>query len=393
MTSSATLNAETDARFWAQTNYKPGHKLDPKNPTDASMIPVWKDIYQKVKGEADAGTLVKTYDHPAVAQAISDSALAHDVASAHMDAAAAAPDAAGAQDHVAAATTAQQVSAQRALDAAASQPPSASASIVAHAAQQVSGNPPPPRAPASEHLAHANVQHHAHAHVEAAHHAARATQDAALRRLYAIADQRFWSSTHYKPGEKLSLSDPRDVEMAKVWMRIFHQVQREAAEGTLAASPPTSGPAAPAPPPAPAPTAPPVPPPAQAAPQPYPPAARPPMPPPMPPPFAPPHGRGHHGWGGAPPSPAPTPTLPPQGSVAPAAPAAPEGPPGGPPEMSPPAPPSPGGLSGSKIAVVLGLVAAGGAAYMLHSRRGGSPAPRTRSRARAPRFPVPGSGT
>ena len=64
------LDAETDARFWAQSGVKPGHKLDPHDPVDAHWIPVWKKIFAKVAAEAKAGTLKLTYKNPAVAQGI-----------------------------------------------------------------------------------------------------------------------------------------------------------------------------------------------------------------------------------------------------------------------------------------------------------------------------------
>ena len=54
------------------------------------MMPVWKDIYNKVKGEADAGTLVTTFDHPHVQQSLSDAAVANKAAGIHAALAAAA---------------------------------------------------------------------------------------------------------------------------------------------------------------------------------------------------------------------------------------------------------------------------------------------------------------
>ena len=41
------------------------------------------------------------------------------------------------------------------------------------------------------------------------------------------ADERFWKQTHYKPGQRLSQSDPADVRMMPVWMDIYRQVIRE----------------------------------------------------------------------------------------------------------------------------------------------------------------------
>src|SRR5207244_5915941 len=123
-------NQETDARFWAQTGHKPHQKLDPNNPTDREMALVWKDIYRKVKAEDDAGRLVTTFDHPEVAQNLADAAVANKAASAHLDIAATALDAVTAQDNVVAATTAQQISTQKAREAAAKQPPTVSPQLV-----------------------------------------------------------------------------------------------------------------------------------------------------------------------------------------------------------------------------------------------------------------------
>ena len=50
------LNKETNARFWAQTGYKPGQRLDPNNPLDKAKMPVWMDIFRKVNAEADVVT-------------------------------------------------------------------------------------------------------------------------------------------------------------------------------------------------------------------------------------------------------------------------------------------------------------------------------------------------
>jgi hypothetical protein len=130
---------ETDARFWASTGYAPKRKLDPKNPTDAAMIPVWQDIYKKVHAEWASGKLVTTYDHPVVAGLLQEAA--HEMARAvdSMSAAIATPasdpiaknahadDAAAAHDRANAATQ----------KAATYQPPSASPAIAAQAAKHV----------------------------------------------------------------------------------------------------------------------------------------------------------------------------------------------------------------------------------------------------------------
>lgn len=67
---------ETDARFWAQTGYKPQTPLDPNNPLDKKMIPTWSAIYAKVLAEAKAGNLTSTHDHPIVQALLSDAKAA-----------------------------------------------------------------------------------------------------------------------------------------------------------------------------------------------------------------------------------------------------------------------------------------------------------------------------
>jgi len=213
------VDQETDARFWAQTNFKPGQKLDPKNPQDAKMIPVWIDLRAKVNREFREGTLITTFDHPVVAQNIADAHVADEVTAAHLDAAAKAPDPATAQQHVEAAATAADVSTQKTQEAAAVQPPSVSPQIAKEAAQDVAQTPPPPHAPAKEHVAHAQAR--------AAH---KPTPRGVLDR---ETDARFWSQTHYKPGQKLDPWDPQDAKMAKVWLDIFQKVKREAAADRL----------------------------------------------------------------------------------------------------------------------------------------------------------------
>jgi hypothetical protein len=72
----AALNAETDTRFWAQTGVKPGAKLDPQNPIDAKMIPVWQDLYGKMLKAFRAGTIVWTHTEPSVNHALADAKAA-----------------------------------------------------------------------------------------------------------------------------------------------------------------------------------------------------------------------------------------------------------------------------------------------------------------------------
>lgn len=140
------LNQETDARFWAQTGYKVGQKLDPKNPTDASMAKVWLDIFHKVEAENAVGHLVTTYDHPDVAKNLSDAAVANQVAVVHLDAAASATDPWEVTRNVQAAATADAIGQDRAGKAAAYQPPTASPAVAHTAAtdaHHAAGQPPP----------------------------------------------------------------------------------------------------------------------------------------------------------------------------------------------------------------------------------------------------------
>ena len=69
------LYDETDARFWSQTGYNPGKKLDPHDPYDQSMVPVWQAIYKIVANEYDHGGVHGvhwTVDQPEVVAAIAD---------------------------------------------------------------------------------------------------------------------------------------------------------------------------------------------------------------------------------------------------------------------------------------------------------------------------------
>lgn len=161
------LNQETDARFWAQTGYKPGQKLDPNNPTDKAMEPVWWHFYNTVKAEADAGKLVTTYDHPEVVQKLTDAAVAHKAAAAYADTAVDAPNGQTQQQNIAAATTAQQISTQKTREAAAMQPPTVDPQIVKAAGQDAATVPPPPDASATDHIWHEHAHRHAHRHAQA----------------------------------------------------------------------------------------------------------------------------------------------------------------------------------------------------------------------------------
>ena len=135
------LYAEADARFWAQTGYKPGHKLDAKSPLDKAMIPTYLDIYQKILNEYRAGKILYTYDHPAVVAALGEAAqLAGEAA--HALGIATAQSAAGAPPHapevkqpLERAHEAHVASQQATAAAAAYQPPTVSPAHAAQAAQ------------------------------------------------------------------------------------------------------------------------------------------------------------------------------------------------------------------------------------------------------------------
>ena len=48
------INRKTDERFWAETGYKPGQRLDRGNPADAEWIPMWLDLRYDVAKEVAA---------------------------------------------------------------------------------------------------------------------------------------------------------------------------------------------------------------------------------------------------------------------------------------------------------------------------------------------------
>lgn len=146
----AQIAAETDARFWAQTGYKPGKKLNPAHDaTDAKMARVWLDVQRKVAAQAKAGTLVLTYDHPIVSSALDRAEIAHDVTVAQLAAAAAAPTAEIRDVHLDDARAADAARQQAAAQASAIQPPTASPVIASIAAAEVVDSPSPPPSPAS----------------------------------------------------------------------------------------------------------------------------------------------------------------------------------------------------------------------------------------------------
>ena len=208
-----TLNEETNARFWAQTNHRPGQKLDMSDPTDRKMAKIWKDIFRKVKAEDDAGQLVLTFDHPVVREGLSDAAVADKAAAIHVEAAAAASDPAVKQQNIEAATAATQIRAQKAREVAALQPATVSSKLAQKVARDVARTPPPPSAPASEQIAHAQALS-----------PPATARDAAVQET----NRRFWEQTGYKPGQKLDMADPNDRAMSRTWMSIFRMVQEGA---------------------------------------------------------------------------------------------------------------------------------------------------------------------
>ena len=256
------LNEETNARFWSQTGYRPGQKLDPNNPTDKAMMPVWMDVFRKVQREANAGTLVTTYDRPEVAQPLSDAEVANIVIETHVDAATKAPDPTTAQQHFAAAATASQISTQKAREAAANQPPTVSPQLQEAAAREAAMTPPPPQAPAADHIAHAQTQNGQFLRPEEDPWDSRYVPKSKSPREQSPAqpsrppraqpprevltketNERFWNRTQFKRGQKLDMSIPEDRRQARIWMEIFGEVQREANEGRLTFTNPDLAPA------------------------------------------------------------------------------------------------------------------------------------------------------
>lgn len=213
------VDQETDARFWAQTGYRPGQKLDPHDPHDAAMVPVWLNIQAKVKRELDTGKLVTTFDHPAVAQNVADAHAADQATAAHLDAAAKAPDEPTTEENLAAAAAASEEAFHKMQEVAHLQPPSVSPQLSHEASQQAAQQVPPPAAPAHEHLANAQ---------------ARAAYTPTPRSIIdKETDARFWAQLHYKPGQKLDPNDPLDAAMIPAWLDIYKKVGAEDRAGRL----------------------------------------------------------------------------------------------------------------------------------------------------------------
>jgi hypothetical protein len=91
----ARLYHEADARFAAKTGVT--RKLDPKNAIDAKQIPVWTHIYQDVLAQYKNGTLVWTFDHPAVAPVLAQAQTMTTAAATGLDIAQKTADAQAAQ--------------------------------------------------------------------------------------------------------------------------------------------------------------------------------------------------------------------------------------------------------------------------------------------------------
>ena len=128
------LNRETDARFWLQTGFKPGQKLDRSNPSDKAMVKTWLDIFAKVKKQDEAGILRLTYGMPLVQNAILSAAAAIGNVISNLTAAASTTDPMAQKRHVQAAAQAHNESQQAAKRGAAQQPPTVSPKVVAASA-------------------------------------------------------------------------------------------------------------------------------------------------------------------------------------------------------------------------------------------------------------------
>ena len=51
------LYQETNRRFWEQTGYKPGQKLDMSDPNDREMAKIWMDVLGAVRGYRERATV------------------------------------------------------------------------------------------------------------------------------------------------------------------------------------------------------------------------------------------------------------------------------------------------------------------------------------------------
>lgn len=215
------VDRETDTLFWL-TGYRPGHYLDPNDPNDAKMIPVWSDIHAKVQREFDAGRGSSMADHPEVVKNILDAARANQAGIASLDTAAATSDPSLVQQFVSNAKAAFSDAAQKLREVAKLKPPSApsaSPQVVQDAAQDAAASPPPPGAPARDQVAHEQIQA---AHVP--------TPRGILQQ---ETDARFWIQYHYRVGQKLDRHNPTDAQMIPVWSDVYRKVKAEDDAGRL----------------------------------------------------------------------------------------------------------------------------------------------------------------
>lgn len=154
-TANLVIDKETDARFWAQTGYKPGIKLDMSIPTDRTQALVWNAIHAQVVAEDQAGKLRLTYNHPTVQQGIANAKAADAVTAANLELAKNAADPAARDARIRAAADAQARSQANANAVQqAQQHEVAPGDVAAKAAQDAAANPPPPGAGADHHVAH-----------------------------------------------------------------------------------------------------------------------------------------------------------------------------------------------------------------------------------------------
>ena len=141
------LYDETDARFYAQTAYAVGRKLDPNNWIDQPFIKVWDDIYRKVLADYQAHKLVTTHDHPIVQGFLRGARAALDKAGALVHEAVAAVMPADKAAYADAAIAAHAEALANAQKAASYQPATVDRELAAQAAAEVqamkSDGPPP----------------------------------------------------------------------------------------------------------------------------------------------------------------------------------------------------------------------------------------------------------
>lgn len=136
------INNEADARFWAQTGYHPGKKLDPTVAADRAFVPVWVKIHDQLADDWRAGRLTLTHQTAAVAGLLSEASSAASRVFGHVLAAFSAPTAAEAAKHMAAADDAHQRASAASSAAASRQPPSVSTQDVVQAATDAAGSVP-----------------------------------------------------------------------------------------------------------------------------------------------------------------------------------------------------------------------------------------------------------